>query len=74
MSWIKAALLLLQIVRQIMDYLERSAAVQEGERRQVAQQLAAIAAAAQIAKETQEEISRLTDAEIDDALRGDFRD
>lgn len=57
-----------------MDYLERSAAVQEGERRQVAQQLAAIAAAAQIAKETQEEISRLTDAEIDDALRGDYRD
>ena len=74
MTWIKAALALLQIVRSIMDYLERRAAIQEGERREVAKQLAAIAAAAQISIETKAAIDRLTDAQVDDALTGDFRD
>lgn len=74
MTWIKAALALLQIVRSIMDYLERRAAIQEGERREVAKSLAAIAASAQISIETKEEIARLTDAQVDDALTGDFRD
>ncbi len=74
MSWIKAALLLLQVVKSIMDYLERNSAINEGERREVAKQLAAVAGAAQVARETKEEISRLTDAQVDDALGPDFRD
>ena len=73
MTWIKAALLLMQIVKSILDYLQRNAAIKEGERREVAKQLAAIAASAQIAKETSEEIARMTDAQVDDALSGDFR-
>lgn len=74
MTWIKAALALLQIVRSIMDYLERRAAITEGERREVAKTLAAIAASAQIAMETRNEIDKLTDAQVDDALGPDYRD
>lgn len=74
MGWLKAALLLLQVVKTIMDYLERQAAINEGERREVAKQLAAVAAAAQIAKETQDEIAKLSPSQVDDALGSDFRD
>lgn len=74
MGWLKAALLLLQIVKSIMDYLERQGAIAEGERREVAKQLAAVAAAAQIAKEVQDEIAKLSPSQVDDALSRDFRD
>ena len=73
MTWLKIALILLQLSRSILAWLEREKAIAEGERREVAKQLAAIAASAQISNETREEISRLTDAQVDDALDGDFR-
>jgi hypothetical protein len=73
MSGIKIVLILLQLTRSILSWLERERAIAEGERREVAKQLAAIAASAQIARETADEISRLTDAQVDDALSGDFR-
>jgi hypothetical protein len=73
MSGIKIVLILLQLARSILSWLERERAIAEGERREVAKQLAAIAASAQIARETADEISRLTDAQVDDALSGDFR-
>jgi hypothetical protein len=72
-TWLKIALILLQLSRSILAWLEREKAIAEGERREVAKQLAAIAASAQISNETREEISRLTDAQVDDALDGDFR-
>lgn len=74
MTYLKIVLLLLQLARSIMAWLEREKAIKEGERREVAKQLAAIAAAAQIKAETQQEISRLSDAQVDDSLSGDFRD
>jgi hypothetical protein len=73
LTYIKIVLLLLQLARSILSWLEREKAIKEGERREVARQLAAVAAAAQIAAETRDEISRLTDAQVDDALSGDFR-
>jgi len=74
MTWIKAAFLLLQIVRSILDYLERRDAISEGERREVAKQLAAVGAAARLRLEVRANVGKMTDAEIDDALRGDYRD
>lgn len=74
MSWLKLAVLLLQVVRSIMDYLERQSAIKEGERRQIARELAAVAAAAQIRIEVSGKVKGMTDAQVDDALRGDFRD
>lgn len=74
MTYIKIVLILLQLARSLLAWLEREKAIKEGERREVAKQLAAVAAAAQIKAETQQEISRLTDAQVDDALNPDFRD
>lgn len=73
MAWVKAVLVLLQIVKSIMDYLGRNALIQEGERRQIAQELAAVVAAGQISKEVRDEISKLTDSQVDDRLGPDFR-
>jgi hypothetical protein len=62
------------LARSILSWLEREKAIKEGERREVAKQLAAVAASAQIANEVRDEIGKLTDAQVDDALAGDFRD
>ena len=71
---VKIVLILLQLARSILSWLEREKAIAEGERREVAKQLAAIAGAAQVAMEVRQEIDRLTDAQVNDALAGDFRD
>ncbi len=73
MTWVKIVLILLQLTRNILAMVEREKAIAEGERRQIAAQLAAVAAAAQISNEVREEIGKLTDAQVDDALDGDFR-
>lgn len=70
---VKIVLLLLQLTRSILAWLEREKAIAEGERREISKQLAAIAASAQIANEVREEIARMTDAQVDDALNPDFR-
>lgn len=71
---VKIVLILLQLARSILSWLEREKAIAEGERREVAKQLAAVAASAQIAMEVRNEIDRLTDAQVDAGLDGDFRD
>ena len=71
---VKIVLILLQLARSILSWLEREKAIAEGERREVAKQLAAVAGAAQVAMEVRQEIDRLTDAQVNDALAGDFRD
>lgn len=74
MTWLKIAYLLLTIVKSIMTYLERERAIAEGERREIAKQLAAVAASAQVSMEVRAEIEKMTDAEIDKSLDPDFRD
>jgi hypothetical protein len=71
---IKLAVLTLQIVAAIIQYLERQRLITEGERRQLAREMANTARLTGIAKEVREEIGKLTHAEVDDALRDDFRD
>jgi len=72
-TWIKAAFALLQIIRAIMDYLERNRLIQQGERQQFARELAALAKAVNISQEVKDEIAKLSDAEVDKRLDPDFR-
>jgi hypothetical protein len=72
-TYFKVALTLLQITKSIITWLERQSAINEGERRILAQELAAVAAAAQISAEVRADVEKMTDAQVDDALAGDFR-
>lgn len=71
---IKLAVLALQIAVAVIQYLERQRLLKEGERRQIAKELARTAMLVGLAKEVREEIGRMTFEEVDAALRGDFRD
>jgi hypothetical protein len=72
-TYFKVALTLLQITRSIIAWLERQSAIKEGERRILAEELAAVAAAARISAEVRANVEKMTDAQVDDALAGDFR-
>lgn len=65
---------LLQLASGLLRYLERQRLIQEGERRQIARELARTAQAAALAYSIKKDISELTDEEVDAALRRDFRD
>lgn len=68
------AVLLLRVATQVFSMLERQSLIKEGERRQIVKELDAIARASRVAQRVREDVARKTDTEIDDALRGDFRD
>lgn len=68
------AVLLLRVATQVFSMLEQRRLIKEGERRQIIKELDAIAKASRIAQKVREDVAGKTDAEIDDALRGDYRD
>jgi hypothetical protein len=74
MTYVKLALLLVQLATAVIQYVQRRQLISEGERRQIAREMANAARLTGIAKEVREEIGKLTHAEVDDALRDDFRD
>lgn len=67
-------LLLLQVTRAVLSYMERNRLIKEGERRQIARELERAAEAAALSKKIREDVGGRTDDEIDAALRGDYRD
>jgi hypothetical protein len=71
---LKFAVLLLQVAQQIFKHLEQQRLIKEGERRQIAKELEAIAKSAKISQKVKEDVGKLNSDEIDAALRGDFRD
>lgn len=71
---LKLAILLLQITASVIQHLERKRLIDEGERRQLAREMAKTATLVGLSKQVREEIGKMTHAEVDDALRGDFRD
>lgn len=73
MNYIKLVVLLLQITQSIIRWMNDQKMISVGEQRVIAKQLEAVAKAAQIAKDVHADVANKTDAEIDDALRGDFR-
>lgn len=72
-AWIKLVVLLLQVSRSIIGYLERQQAIQEGQRMMLAKELQAVAAAAKISHEVQASIDGMSDEDVDAALSGDYR-
>lgn len=73
MNYIKLVVLLLQITQSIIRWMNDQKMISVGEQRVIAKQLEALAKAAKIAKDVHADVANKTDAEIDDALRGDFR-
>lgn len=73
MIYLKLVVLLLQVTQSLIRWMNEKQLISEGERRVIAKQLAATAAAAQISKDVHTDVANKTEAEIDDALRGDFR-
>lgn len=71
---IQLALLLLQVTRQILTYMQERRLINEGQRRQIEMEMARAARAAAISMEIRTKVSKLSDDEIDTALRGDYRD
>lgn len=71
---IKLAILLLQLATMTIRYLEERRLISEGERREVARELARAAQVTGLAKEVREQVGKMTDEEVDAALRGDYRD
>lgn len=73
MIYLKLVVLLLQIAQSLIRWMNEKQLISEGERRVIAKQLAATAAAAQLSKDVRADVANKTADEIDDALRGDFR-
>lgn len=70
---IRFAILLLQVAKQLFNYLERRQLIAEGERRAIAAELVRVAQVSNITNEIRLEVSRMSDEEVDAALRGDYR-
>ena len=73
MTYIKLVVFLLQITQSLIRWMDERKLISEGEQRVIAKQLAAVAKAAKIARQVQQDVQNKTDEEIDAALRGDFR-
>ena len=71
---IQLVVLLLQIAKQVFSLVERRRLIAEGERQLIAKQLEAIVSTVKLSQAIRAEVRRMTDDEIDAALRGDYRD
>jgi hypothetical protein len=73
-SYIKVVLLGIQIITSVIRYLESKRLMNEGARRQIAQELERAQILVARAQKIQTKVGTMTDEEVDAALRGDFRD
>lgn len=71
---LQLAILLLQVTRLVLIHMEKNRLIKEGERKQIAREMARVAQAASLAKQIRDEVDKLSDDEVDAALRGDYRD
>lgn len=70
---LQLVLLLLQVTRLVLSHMERTRLIKEGERQQIAREMARAVQAASLADQIRAEVDKLTDDEVDAALRGDYR-
>lgn len=71
MSYIKLALVFLQIVQYFIKTAERNGAIEEGEKRQIAKALTEVIVRAGVAEQIRIQVAGMSDAELDAELRGD---
>lgn len=74
MAWIQFAVLLLQLANKIVSWRQREGLLAEGEQRAYTKQLAENARRAKLAKESDARIDKMSDAEVLEELKNDFRD
>lgn len=67
-------ILLLQVASSVLKYLNDNRLISEGQRRQIEAEMVKAARSAAIAMEIRTNVGKLTDDEVDAALRGDYRD
>lgn len=70
MSWISLILAVLKVVNAIMDYVNREKLIQAGYDKAIAEQSAAIMRKTAAGKAIMEKVDAMSDAEVDDSLRG----
>lgn len=70
---LKLGIAFLQAAALVFTYLERQRLMAEGERQQVAKELASVARAAAVSKRVREEVDALSAKEVDSRLADDFR-
>lgn len=70
---IRLVIAFLQLARFVLREMEARRMIAEGEARQITRELVRVAQAASLASAMRAEIERLSDEEVDAALRGDFR-
>jgi hypothetical protein len=73
-TWFSLALALLKFANMLLEWRLRESLLNEGEKRQVAKQLAEITKRTSLLKEVDEKIEKATDQEILEVLKNDFRD
>lgn len=67
-------ILLLQVASSVLKYLNDNRLISEGQRRQIEAEMVKAARSAALAMEIRTNVGKLTDDEVDAALRGDYRD
>jgi ribosomal protein S7 len=74
MDILSVVVLILKIAYQGISWLSRRQMLNEGAQQQIATELLKIAKASGTAKTIRAEVEKMSDAELDNALGGDFRD
>jgi len=72
-TYFKLALIGLQIIHSIIGYLEKQGIIKDEQRRELLRQLQLSADALAFKNKTKEDVSKLDEKQVDDALSGDFR-
>ena len=73
MSYVKIVLLGIQILSAVIRYLDEKRLLDEGAKLEIERELARAAKIVARAKKIQANVDKMTDAQVDDALNGDFR-
>lgn len=73
MSYVKIVLLGIQILSAVIRYLDEKRLLNEGAKLEIERELARAAKIVARAKKIQANVDKMTDAQVDDALNGDFR-
>lgn len=74
MSYIKIAVLLLQLVNKILDWSREKSLLDQGAQMQIAKEMQEMAKRLEVVRAVELEIGNLDDAAVRERLRDDFRD
>lgn len=74
MSTFKIVLIGIQLLQKFIAYMEKQGIIKDEQRRELLRQLQLAADALAFRNKTKEDVIKLDDKQIDNALSGDFRD